>query len=186
MKDRHLPHDWFAAPIPANVEFGERCWIYSSYAFLHFRSRQKVGLRMGHDVGVYIGGMFEVGPEGTVEVGDFTALVGPTINTNGTVKIGNYVFIAHEVVIADHFAAVPADAGMPGRPRPKEPAGPRPGRPLAEEPGPRPGRPLAEEPAGPRRAPTRPEETAGLRASRRRPADRGGRPVRQHRTVRAS
>jgi acetyltransferase-like isoleucine patch superfamily enzyme len=116
MKDRHLPHDWFAAPIPANVEFGERCWIYSSYAFLHFRSRQKVGLRMGHDVGVYIGGMFEVGPEGTVEVGDFTALVGPTINTNGTVKIGNYVFIAHEVVIADHFAAVPADAGMPGRP----------------------------------------------------------------------
>jgi len=115
MKDRHLPHDWFAAPIPSNVEFGERCWIYSSYAFLHFRSRQRVGLRMGHDVGVYLGGMFEVGPDGTVEVGDFTALVGPTINTNGTVKIGNYVFIAHEVVIADHFAAVPPDDKVPGR-----------------------------------------------------------------------
>jgi len=116
MKDRYLSHDWFPAPIPSNVEFGERCWIYSSYAFLHFRSRQRVGLRMGHDVGVYIGGMFEVGPEGAVEVGDFTALVGPIINTNGTVKIGNYVFIAHEVVIADHFAAVPPDNTVPGWP----------------------------------------------------------------------
>jgi acetyltransferase-like isoleucine patch superfamily enzyme len=116
MKDRYLPHDWFAAPIPPNVEFGDRCWIYSSYAFLHFRSRRKVGLWMGHDIGVYKGGMFEVGPDGTVEVGDFTALVGPIINTNGTVKIGNYVFIAHEVVIADHFAAVPPDHRVPGRP----------------------------------------------------------------------
>jgi acetyltransferase-like isoleucine patch superfamily enzyme len=116
MKDRYLPHDWFAAPIPPNVEFGERCWIYSSYAFLHFQSRHKVGLRMGHDVGVYIGGMFEVGPEGRVEVGDFTALVGPIINTNGTVKIGSYAFVAHRVVIADHFAAVPPDDRTSARP----------------------------------------------------------------------
>lgn len=107
MKDYHLPHDWFAAPIPDNIEVGERCWIYSSYAFLHFRSRQKIGLRIGHDTGVYIGTMFEVGPDGNIEVGDFSSLVGPIINTNGTVTIGSYVFIAHEVVIADHFAAVP-------------------------------------------------------------------------------
>lgn len=107
MKDYHLPHDWFAAPIPENVEFGERCWIYSSYAFLHFRSRHKVGLHIGHDTGAYIGTMFEVGPDGNVEVGDFSSLVGPIINTNGTVTIGSYAFIAHEVVIADHFAAVP-------------------------------------------------------------------------------
>jgi acetyltransferase-like isoleucine patch superfamily enzyme len=107
MKDYHLPHDWFAAPIPDNVEFGERCWIYSSYAFLHFRSRQKIGVRIGHDTGVYIGSMFDVGPDGKVEVGDFSTLVGPVISTNGTVAIGSYAFIAHEVVIADHFAAVP-------------------------------------------------------------------------------
>jgi acetyltransferase-like isoleucine patch superfamily enzyme len=117
MKDYHLPHDWFAAPIPDNVEFGERCWIYSSYAFLHFRSRQRIGLRLGHDSGVYIGGMFEVGPDGTVEVGDFSALVGPIINTNGMVKIGSYVFIAHEVVIADHLAAVPPPDNQVPSPR---------------------------------------------------------------------
>jgi acetyltransferase-like isoleucine patch superfamily enzyme len=109
MKDYHLPHDWFAAPIPDNVEFGECCWIYSSYAFLHFRSRLKIGLRIGHDTGVYIGSMFDVGPDGKVEVGDFSTLVGPIISTNGTVTIGSYAFIAHEVIIADHFAAVPPD-----------------------------------------------------------------------------
>jgi acetyltransferase-like isoleucine patch superfamily enzyme len=114
MKDRYLPHDWYPAPLPDNVEVGEHCWIYSSYAFLHFRSRRKIGLRLGHDSGVYVGGMFDIGPDGNVEVGDFSALVGPIINTNGTVKIGSYVFIAHEVVIADHFAAVPPDDQVPG------------------------------------------------------------------------
>lgn len=114
MKNYHLPHDWFAAPIPDNVEFGERCWIYSSYAFLHFRSRQKIGLRIGHDTGVYNGSMFDVGPDGKVEVGDFSTLVGPIISTNGTVTIGSYALIAHEVVIADHFAAVPPGNWMVG------------------------------------------------------------------------
>jgi acetyltransferase-like isoleucine patch superfamily enzyme len=114
MKDYHLPHDWFAAPIPDNVEFGERCWIYSSYAFLHFRSRQKIGLRIGHDTGVYVGSMFDVGPDGKVEVGDFSTLVGPIISTNGTVTFGSYALIAHEVVIADHFAAVPPGDRMVG------------------------------------------------------------------------
>ncbi len=110
MKDYHLLHDWYAAPIPDNVELGERCWLYSSYAFLHFRSRQKIGVRIGRDSGVYTGAMFELGPDGKVEIGDFSTLVGPIINTNGTVTIGNYAFIAHEVVIADDFAAVPPDS----------------------------------------------------------------------------
>jgi acetyltransferase-like isoleucine patch superfamily enzyme len=116
MKGRHLPHDWYAAPVPDNVELGERCWIYSSYAFLHYRSRQAVGVRIGHDTGVYVGTMFEVGRTGSVQIGDLSTLVGPIINTHGTVTIGSYVFIAHEVVIADHFAAVPPadDRDEPG------------------------------------------------------------------------
>jgi acetyltransferase-like isoleucine patch superfamily enzyme len=114
MKDYHLPYDWLAAPIPDNIAFGEHCWIYSSYAFLRFRSRQKIGLCIGHDSGVYIGTMFDVGPDGKVEVGDFSTLVGPIISTNGTVTIGSYAFIAHEVAIADHFAAVPPGNQMPG------------------------------------------------------------------------
>jgi acetyltransferase-like isoleucine patch superfamily enzyme len=116
MKGRHLPHDWYAAPVPDNVQLGERSWIYSSYAFLHYHSRQKVGVRIGHDTGVYIGTMFEVGRHGRVQIGDLSTLVGPIINTHGTVTIGSYVFIAHEVVIADHFAAVPPsdDRAGPG------------------------------------------------------------------------
>jgi len=36
-------------------------------------------------------------------------LVGAIISTNNTVFIGDYTFIAHEVVIADHYAAVPGE-----------------------------------------------------------------------------
>ena len=36
---RHLPHDWYPEPLPPNVTIGERSWIYSSFAFSHFRSK---------------------------------------------------------------------------------------------------------------------------------------------------
>lgn len=105
----HLPHDWFPRPLPANVRVGERSWIYSSYAFLHYRSELPVGVRIGDDTGVYIGTMFDLGPEAEVEIGDYCAVCGPVISTNGRVRIGSYTFISYGVVIADSPQAAPPD-----------------------------------------------------------------------------
>ncbi len=103
-----LAHDWWPQPLPANVVLGERSWIYSSYAFLHYRSRRPAGVRIGHDSGLYMGTFLDLGPNGEVEVGNFCTLAGPTISANSRVVIGDYALISFQVVIADSFAAVPS------------------------------------------------------------------------------
>jgi acetyltransferase-like isoleucine patch superfamily enzyme len=45
-----------------------------------------------------------------VIIGNFCTLVGAIIATNRRVSIGDYAFIAHDVTIADHSAAVPPGA----------------------------------------------------------------------------
>jgi acetyltransferase-like isoleucine patch superfamily enzyme len=107
---RHLEHDWFSEPLPENVQLGERTWLYSTYAFRHYRSRRPTGIRAGHDTGLYNGTFFDLGPEGEVMIGDFCTIVGAIICTNGHVSIGNYTFVAHEVILADTALSVPLHA----------------------------------------------------------------------------
>jgi acetyltransferase-like isoleucine patch superfamily enzyme len=102
-----LAHDWFPRRLPENIDIGERTWIYSSFAFLHYRSQQPCGLRIGNDSGIYNGSFLELGPEGQVEIGDFCTIVGAIISCNTRIVIGDYTLIAHEVVIADRRAPVP-------------------------------------------------------------------------------
>ena len=111
-----LDHDWFPRPLPPNVVIGERSWIYSAFAFLHYRSRRRSGVRVGRDTGIYHGSFFDLGPAGEVEIGDFCTLVGAVIACNSRVVIENYVFIAHEVTLADGFAAVPGAGPEGGEP----------------------------------------------------------------------
>ena len=106
-----LEHDWFPADLPDNVELGDGSWLYSAYAFRHYASER--GVRIGSHSGVYHGSFFELGPSGSVEIGDYCALVGATIATNGRVTIGDHTFIAHEVVIADRADAVPPSEAEP-------------------------------------------------------------------------
>ena len=106
-----LPHDWFPCPLPANVEIGSRSWLDGSYAFLHCRSRRPYAVHIGHDTGVYIGTLFELGPAGEVDIGNFCTVVGAIIRTDLRVVIEDYALVSHEVVIADTFAAVPPEAG---------------------------------------------------------------------------
>lgn len=117
--DRRLEHDWIDEPLPENVELGAGSWIYSSFAFLHYSSRRPTGVRIGAHTGIYNGTNFDLGPAGEVDIGRYCSIVGAIISTNGNVSIGDYVFIAHEVVIADREYARPAsgdagpsDAGM--------------------------------------------------------------------------
>ena len=110
MMDRPLEHDWFPRPLPANVALGPRSWLYSSYALLRCRSTRPFAVRIGSDSGVYDGSHFVLGPDGEVAIGDFVTVVGAIFATNGRVTIGDHAMIAHEVVIADGWAASPDDA----------------------------------------------------------------------------
>ena len=111
---RLLEHDWFPRALPESVTVGERCWIYSSFAFLHCRAQRARAIRIGSDTGVYNGTFFDLGPDAQIEIGDFCTLVGAIIRTNGNVRIADYTFIAHEVVLADTHVAIPSsDANEP-------------------------------------------------------------------------
>lgn len=113
-----LDHDWFPRPLPENFEAAERSWIYSSFAFVHYAARLPSAVRVGHDTGVYNGTFFDLGPHAEVEIGDFCTLVGAIIRTNARVTIGNFTFLAHEVVLADTpFAIPPAAERAPAAPR---------------------------------------------------------------------
>lgn len=107
MNDRRLPHDWYQKPLPANVKLGEDSWLYSAFAFRHYRSRRPVGVRVGRKTGLYHGTFFDLGPSGELSVGDYSTLVGAIICSDRRIRIGNYVFVAHEVVLADTACAVP-------------------------------------------------------------------------------
>lgn len=109
-----LPHDWFPRALPANVVIGERSWLYSSFAFLHYASKRPCGVRIGNDTGVYDGSFFELGPRGEVAIGNFCTLVGAIIACNSRVVVEDYSFVAHEVVLADHDVAVPPGPGVAG------------------------------------------------------------------------
>jgi acetyltransferase-like isoleucine patch superfamily enzyme len=112
IKHAVLEHDWFPRPLPQNVELGERSWLYSSHAFLHCASRASCAVRVGADSGVYHGTHFELGPDAEVRIGRWCTIVGAIIATNGRVSIGDYSFLAHEVVLAaDDFGRPPAGEG---------------------------------------------------------------------------
>ncbi|MGH2684064.1 MAG: acyltransferase [Actinomycetota bacterium] len=108
-----LEHDWFPRPLPDNVVVGDGTWVYSSFAFLHYQSTRPCGLRLGRGCGVYINTLFDLGPSGEVEIGDFTTLAGPLFSTNGRVVIGNHVLFSSQVVVADSFAAIPPRGPAP-------------------------------------------------------------------------
>jgi len=101
MNPAHLEHDWFSRQLPTNVCVGERSWLYSSYAFAHYESRMPTGVRVGNDTGLYHGTFFDLGPDAEITIGDFCSVVGVIFATNGRVTVGDYTFIAHEVVISE-------------------------------------------------------------------------------------
>jgi acetyltransferase-like isoleucine patch superfamily enzyme len=103
-----LPHDWFPSRLPRNVRIGERSWLYSAIAFLRYCSCRPCGVEVGKDSGLYKGTYFDLGPYGEVRIGDYCALVGVVIASNGRVEIGSYTFISHQVVLAGDFAACPS------------------------------------------------------------------------------
>ena len=81
-----LAHDWFSRPVPDNVEIGAGSWLYSSFAFLHYRSRSECGVRVGKHTGIYNGTFFDLDIDGQVKIGDYCTLVGAIISTNGRVS----------------------------------------------------------------------------------------------------
>jgi len=102
-----LDHDWLDLDIPENVVLGEQTYLYSAYAFLRYRSEAAVGLRVGRHTAVYDATMFDLGPRGHLELGDYCILNSPVIAVDSSVVIGSFAYISYEVYLADTADQLP-------------------------------------------------------------------------------
>ena len=107
-----VEQEWYG-PLPGNVEFGDWSTLFSSYAFVHCASEVPCAVRVGHHTGIYWGTFFDLGPNGSVEIGDYCTLASPIISTNGRVVIGSHCLMGWGTVVSDGPAPVPPGAGRP-------------------------------------------------------------------------
>lgn len=101
MSDHVLPWDWYEGKVPESVVLGEKVYIESSYSFLRFRSRLNPAITIGEGTSIYLGTMFDLGPEASVEIGQYCILSGPQILVDGRLEIGDYALMGWNLVISD-------------------------------------------------------------------------------------
>jgi acetyltransferase-like isoleucine patch superfamily enzyme len=100
-QDRRVEGDWWAQPIPPNVEFGEGFYCESAQIFRHLRSKNSRAVVIGRHVSCYAGCSFSVGDNGQCSIGDFTLLNGALIMAEEKIDIGSHCLISWNVGIAD-------------------------------------------------------------------------------------
>jgi acetyltransferase-like isoleucine patch superfamily enzyme len=108
---RTLSWDWYPGGIPDNVELDETAYVETSYIFELCKSSQPVGVRFGKASQACQGTMFDVGPQGSVDIGDYAMLNGVRIICDNRIEIGEYALISWNVVLMDTYRAVRETAG---------------------------------------------------------------------------
>ena len=100
-QDRHVEGDWWAYPIPANVQFGEGFYCETAQIFRHLRNKKSGAVVFGNYVSCYAGCSFSIGENGQCTVGDFTLLNGALIMAEEKIEIGSHCLISWNIGIAD-------------------------------------------------------------------------------------
>jgi acetyltransferase-like isoleucine patch superfamily enzyme len=99
--DRTLPWDWHPGRVPDNVTVDPEAYLETTYSFHLFRSAVTDAVRIGRGASIYLGVMFDLGPQGRVSVGDFTLINGARIICDAEVSFGDYCLISWNTVFMD-------------------------------------------------------------------------------------
>jgi len=100
---RTLAWDWYPGTIPENVVIDETAYVETSFSFYLFRSQVPGGVKYGRGASTYLGTMFDVGPQGRVELGEYALVHGARIICDAEVTIGDYALISWNVVFMDTY-----------------------------------------------------------------------------------
>jgi acetyltransferase-like isoleucine patch superfamily enzyme len=101
MDIREVTGAWDYSTLPANIKIGTDCFLERKDSFMRFRSVREPGLVLGNDVRVYTWTQFNIGLDGTVEIGDQTILAGAVFMCADRITIGKCVVVSYHVTIAD-------------------------------------------------------------------------------------
>lgn len=99
--ERRVQGDWWADPVPANVDFGDGFYCETAQVFRHMKARAPHALRIGRHVSCYAGCSFAIGENGSAVIGDFSLLNGALIMAEERIEIGSHCLISWNVGIAD-------------------------------------------------------------------------------------
>jgi acetyltransferase-like isoleucine patch superfamily enzyme len=99
--DRRVQDDWWAHPIPPNIEFGEGFYCESAQIFRFLRSKNPRAIVFGKHCSCYAGCSFSISQDGRCTVGDFTLLNGALVMAEERIEIGSHCLISWNVGIAD-------------------------------------------------------------------------------------
>lgn len=95
-----IPGDWFPGKIPVNIEVGENSVADSAFCFKHYFSGLPVGLKLGNHVTLWRTSL-AAEENAFIEIGDYCYIANASLVCSERISIGNYVFIAGGVTIAD-------------------------------------------------------------------------------------
>ncbi|MGI9114693.1 MAG: acyltransferase [Chthoniobacterales bacterium] len=99
--DRRVEADWWAHPVPPNVDFGEGFYCETAQIFRHMKTKTPHAVRIGAHVSCYAGCSFAIGQNGSALIGDFTLLNGALIMAEERIEIGSHCLVSWNVGIAD-------------------------------------------------------------------------------------
>jgi acetyltransferase-like isoleucine patch superfamily enzyme len=99
--ERDITGKWDYRTLPTNVRVGTDSWLERRDSFARFRSVKNPGLVLGRRVQVFTWTTFNVEPEGSIEVGDDSVLVGGVFMCAERISIGRRVVVSYYVTIAD-------------------------------------------------------------------------------------
>jgi len=106
--DRTLPGDWYSGTVPPNVAIADSAYVETAFSFLLFRGERADAVTIGHGASIYLGNMFDVGPQGRVVIGEYALVNGARIVCDASVTIGDYALVSWNVVLMDTYR-VPVD-----------------------------------------------------------------------------
>jgi acetyltransferase-like isoleucine patch superfamily enzyme len=99
--DRKVEADWWAHPIPLNVDFGKGFYCETAQIFRFIKTKAPHAVRIGNHVSCYAGCSFSIGEKGSTVIGDFTLLNGALIMAEERIEIGSHCLVSWNVGIAD-------------------------------------------------------------------------------------
>jgi carbonic anhydrase/acetyltransferase-like protein (isoleucine patch superfamily) len=98
---RTVTGEWDYATLGPGVQLGRGCWIERPQSFERFRSERGPGVVLGDNVAVHGWTVFNVEPQGVVEVGADSVLVGAVFMCQERITVGRGVVISYQATIAD-------------------------------------------------------------------------------------
>lgn len=99
--DRTIPWDWYPGRVPDNVCVHHEAYLETSYSFQLFRSRRPDAVSIGRGASIYLGVMFDLGPDAKVTIGECSLLNGSRIIADSAVSIGRFCLISWNTVLMD-------------------------------------------------------------------------------------